>query len=88
MSESQESGPEQISRFRAVVIAALRVKQLRRGSKPRIEPDPHKHKDTSIAVEEVRRGLVAFTQSPVPEADGSRMRDLTEGVEEPLPVVG
>ena len=53
----------EISRFRAVVLAALRVKQLRRGSKPRI--DPEKHKNTSIAVEEVRRGLISFASHSV-----------------------
>lgn len=64
MSEHQlESGPEAISRFRAVIVAALRVKQLRRGSKPRIEMADKKHKDTCIAMEEVRRGLISFTES-------------------------
>ena len=90
MSDSrQESGPGEISRFRAVVVAALRAKQLRHGSKPRIEPDPDKHKDTSIAVEEVRRGLITFTQFAVPHAHAARlMRDLKASVEESLPVVG
>ena len=84
-----ESGPGAISRFRAVVVAALRVKQLRRGSKPRIELDNKKHKDTSIAVEEVRRGLIHFTELARPRVhDANGMRDLKAGVEAPLPVVG
>ena len=89
MSESRpENGPEAISRFRAVVVAALRVKQLRRGSKPRIELDSKKHKDTSIAMEEVRRGLISFTQSALPHVpDPNGMGDLKAGVED-LPVVG
>ena len=63
MSESaREIGPGEISRFREVVVAGLRAKQLLRGSKPRIEPHPDKHKYTTIAVEEVRRGLISFTQ--------------------------
>lgn len=72
MSESgRENGLEAISRFRAVVVAASRVKQLRRGSKPRIEIDGKRHKDTTIAMEEVRRGLINFTPTaplvaPVP----------------------
>jgi DNA-directed RNA polymerase omega subunit len=83
------AGPGDISRFRAVVVAALRAKQLRRGSKPRIEVDDKKHKDTSIAMEEVRRGLVTFTQIAVPQGEGpSVMRDLKAGVEQSLPVVG
>ena len=86
----QESGPSEISRFRAVVVAALRAKQLRRGSKPRIESNADKHKDTSIAMEEVRRGLINFTQFPVPHRHAlSVMRHVKASVEEEsLPVVG
>ena len=90
MSESRpESGAGEISRFRAIVVAALRAKQLRRGSKPRIEPDDQMHKDTSIAMEEVRRGLISFTQSAVrhvhePNAAG----DLKTEIEQSLPVLG
>ena len=89
MSEIRpESGPGAISRFRAVVVAALRAKQLRRGSKPRIELDDKRHKDTSIAMEEVRRGLISFTQFARPHVqDSNGMADLNAGVEEPLPVV-
>ncbi|HEU4835957.1 MAG TPA: DNA-directed RNA polymerase subunit omega [Pyrinomonadaceae bacterium] len=80
-------GPATISRFRAVVVAALRVKQLRRGSKPRIEPDEKKHKDTSIAMEEVRRGLIRFTESTPPQVqDVNGMGDLTVSAKASLPV--
>jgi len=62
MSESaREIGSQESSRFREVVLAGLRAKQLLRGSKPRIEPHPDKHKNTTIAVEEVRRGLIFYT---------------------------
>ena len=90
MSDSQPKGePGEISRFRAVVVAALRAEQLRRGSKPRIELDGKRHKDTSIAMEEVRRGLINFTQFPVPHGHAlSAMRDVKAGVEEALPIVG
>ncbi len=90
MSESRpESGPGAISRFRAVVVATLRVKQLRRGSKPRIELDDKKHKDTSIAMEEVRRGLISFTQfAPAHVHDANGMGDLQASVKESRPVVG
>ncbi len=72
-----KSGPGEISRFRVVVVAALRTKQLRRGSKPRIELDNKQHKDTSIAMEEARRGLITFTQFVVPHVHApSAMRDL------------
>lgn len=89
MSESlPQSGPEEISRFRAVVVAALRAKQLRRGSKPRIELDDKKRKDTSIAMEEVRRGLVTFTQLAKPPVhEPSAMRDL-KAVGQSVPALG
>jgi len=80
------TGPGTVSRFRAVVVAALRVKQLRRGSKPRIELDEKKHKDTRIAMEEVRRGLISFTESTLPHVqDINGTGDLTVSVKESLP---
>lgn len=84
-----ESGPGEISRFRAIMVAVLRAKQLRRGAKPRIELDGKKHKDTSIAMEEVRRGLITFTEFVVPRVpDPSAMRDLNAGVEQSRPAIG
>ena len=89
MSESpQQIGSEEISRFRAVVVAGLRAKQLYRGSKPRIEPDRDKHKNTSIAVEEVRRGLITYTPFVVERAhDSGAMRDVVPSVRESIPLV-
>ncbi|MGH9942641.1 MAG: DNA-directed RNA polymerase subunit omega [Pyrinomonadaceae bacterium] len=49
------------SAFRLIVVAALRNKQLRRGALPRIDADPRRRRSTSIALEEVKRGLVPFT---------------------------
>ena|SRR5437868_1174521 len=49
------------SKFRLIVVAALRSKQLLRGSLPRVEADTKRRRNTSIAIEEVRRGLVHFT---------------------------
>jgi len=54
--------------YRMVVVASLRSKQLLRGSKPRITPDASRKRNVSIALEEVRRGLVRFT--PNQEIDG------------------
>ena len=51
------------SRFRLIVVAALRTKQLLHGARPRIEADPLKRRNTSIALEEVRPGLVSFTNN-------------------------
>jgi DNA-directed RNA polymerase omega subunit len=49
------------SRYRLIIVAALRSKQLQRGARPRIGADPRKHRSTSIALEEVKQGLVPFT---------------------------
>jgi DNA-directed RNA polymerase omega subunit len=57
------------SRFRLVVVAAQRSKQLQRGSRPRIDADPKRRRSTSIALEEVRLGLVPFIND-TKETDG------------------
>lgn len=53
--------------YRLIVVAALRNKQLTRGATPRIEADPRRHRNTTIALEEVKRGLVPFMITPVRE---------------------
>ena len=52
------------SKYRMIILAAKRSKQLQRGATPRIEIDPQKHKPTRIALEEVMRGRVHFTIKP------------------------
>lgn len=63
------------SRFRLIIVAGLRTKQLLHGSTPRIEVDPKRRKNVSIALEEVKRGLIHFTRT---NKDGS---PLDEGAE-------
>jgi DNA-directed RNA polymerase omega subunit len=58
---NEERWPGIDSRYRLIVVAALRSKQLVQGSLPRIVADPRKRKNTSIALEEVKQGLVHFT---------------------------
>lgn len=48
------------SKYRLIILAAKRSKQLQRGAQPRIDIDPQKHKPTRIALEEVIRGRVGF----------------------------
>jgi DNA-directed RNA polymerase subunit omega len=55
------SGREVDSKYRLIILAAKRSKQLQRGAAPRIEIDPQKHKPTRIALEEVIRGRVHFS---------------------------
>jgi DNA-directed RNA polymerase subunit omega len=52
--------PEVDSKYRLIILAAKRSKQLQRGAQPRIDIDPQKHKPTRIALEEVIRGRVHF----------------------------
>jgi DNA-directed RNA polymerase subunit omega len=56
-----ESTPAVDSKYRLIILAAKRSKQLQRGAQPRIEIDPQKHKPTRIALEEVIRGRVHFS---------------------------
>lgn len=58
--EATESTPEIDSKYRLIILAAKRSKQLQRGARPRIDIDPTKHKPTRIALEEVIRGKVQF----------------------------
>ena len=59
-----ENAPEVDSKYRLIILAAKRSKQLQRGAQPRIEIDPQKHKPTRIALEEVIRGRVHFDIKP------------------------
>jgi DNA-directed RNA polymerase omega subunit len=59
--DATEQWPGIDSRYRLIVVAALRSKQLLRGATPRIDADPLKRRNTSIALEEAKRGLVPFT---------------------------
>jgi DNA-directed RNA polymerase omega subunit len=55
-----ERWPGIVSRFQLVLLAGRRSKQLLRGARPRIPADPLKRRNTSIALEELRRGLLPF----------------------------
>jgi len=52
--------PEIDSKYRLIIVAAKRSKQLQRGARPRIDIDPTKHKPTRIALEEVVQGTINF----------------------------
>lgn len=57
----ETAAPEVDSKYRLIILAAKRSKQLQRGARPRIDIDALKHKNTRIALEEVMRGRVHFT---------------------------
>jgi DNA-directed RNA polymerase omega subunit len=52
--------PGIVSRFQLVILAAHRNKQLLLGAHPRIAADRLKRRNTSIALEELKRGLILF----------------------------
>ena len=56
----QPQSQEIDSKYRLIILAAQRSKQLQRGARPRIEIDPTKHKPTRIALEEVVQGTIRF----------------------------
>lgn len=59
-AEEESTNPEMDSKYRLIIVAAKRSKQLQRGARPRIEIDPLKHKPTRIALEEVQQGKIGF----------------------------
>ena len=60
-NEPEPESPTLDSKYRLILIAAQRSKQLQKGARPRVEMDAQRHKPTRIALEEVLRGKVDFT---------------------------
>ena len=48
------------SKYRLIIIAAQRSKQLQRGARPRVDMDTRRHKATRVALEEVQQGVIGF----------------------------
>ena len=60
--QTPESQPPSIdSKYRMIIVAAQRSKQIQRGARPRVEMDTQRHKPTRVALEEVLRGKINFT---------------------------
>lgn len=59
--EQQHENPTLDSKYRLILVAAQRSKQLQKGARPRVEMDMQRHKPTRIALEEVLRGVVNFS---------------------------
>lgn len=65
IENSEETGavegiPEIDSKYRMILLAAQRSKQLQRGADPRIPADIRKNKPTRIAMEEFRQKKIRF----------------------------
>ncbi|HEX8499199.1 MAG TPA: DNA-directed RNA polymerase subunit omega [Pyrinomonadaceae bacterium] len=61
LNDQGQVTPELDSKYRLILVAAQRSKQLQRGARPRIEMDAQRHKPTRIALEEVMRGKINFS---------------------------
>jgi DNA-directed RNA polymerase omega subunit len=59
--EQVHVNPTLDSKYRLILVAAQRSKQLQKGARPRVEMDMQRHKPTRIALEEVQRGMVNFS---------------------------
>jgi DNA-directed RNA polymerase subunit omega len=61
LNEQEQESPTLDSKYRLILVAAQRSKQLQKGARPRVEMDAQRHKPTRIALEEVQRGVVNFS---------------------------
>ena len=61
------------SKYRFVILSALRARQIQGGSMPMLK-EP-RHKATQLAQKEILQGLVKFR---IPERDGDRPREEQE----------
>lgn len=52
--------PDIDSKYRLILLAAQRAKQIQRGADPRVDLDPRKIKPTTIALEEFEEDKVNF----------------------------
>ncbi len=59
--QAAQENPPLDSKYRLILVAAQRSKQLQKGARPRVEMDSQRHKPTRIALEEVQRGMINFT---------------------------
>ena len=63
---AEDAAPQLDSKYRLIIIAAQRSKQLQRGARPRIEGmDTQRHKPTRVALEEVLQGKITFNLTEI-----------------------
>lgn len=62
--------PDIDSKYRMIILAAQRSKQLQRGALPRVEMDPRKTKPTRIAMREFQDRKVNFNILDPDKKDG------------------
>ena len=65
MIEQNENSPPIDSKYRKILIAAKRSKQLQKGARPRVQMP--NNKPTRVAVEEINRGLIQYELTEIIE---------------------
>ena len=68
----QDSTNKVDSKYRFILLAAKRARQLQSGAKPLIHTTARKH--TRIAQEELRAGVLEFEFPPLPDSDEDRKK--------------
>lgn len=58
---AEKQTPALDSKYRMIIVAAQRSKQLQRGARARVEMDNQQHKHTRVALLEVEQGKIDFT---------------------------
>ncbi|CAN5680466.1 hypothetical protein BH24ACI2_BH24ACI2_10020 [soil metagenome] len=72
VTKKENKSPEIDSKYRKIILAAQRSKQLQRGAEPRVEMDPRKNKSTRIAMKELEEGKIDFEVTPILGANVSQ----------------
>lgn len=60
------------SKYRKIILAAQRSKQLQRGAEPRVDMDPRKSKSTRIAMRELEEGKIDYEITAVSSPNSSQ----------------
>lgn len=60
LEENTQTTPQIDSKYRLIILAAKRSKQLIRGAKSRVDMSVGKHKATRVALEEAKNGKIGF----------------------------
>lgn len=59
--EEVYDSPEIDSKYRLIILAAQRSKQLQRGAQSRVDIDTRKNKPTRVALKEIEKGKINFS---------------------------
>lgn len=64
-TEEKNDSSKITSKYRKIILAAQRSKQLQRGATPRVDMDPRKSKSTRIAMRELEEDKLKYEITPV-----------------------